>query len=101
MVLDLDDGAARERAARAIASTGKDLQKKGWSLVAKVREESESVNVFVLDDGEVIRGLVVLIIDLDEGEMVFANVAGSLDPRALARLAELDLPGLEALGELE
>ena len=101
IILELGSSQVRERAAKTIDATSKDLQRKGWSLVAKVKEDGESVNVLVLDDGDMIRGLVVLVVDLDGGEMVFANVAGSLDPKVLAKLAELDIPGLEALGEME
>jgi hypothetical protein len=95
VILQLD-GEARARARETITKTRGALEKKGWQQLAIVREESSEVNVLVLADGEVIRGLLVLVIDADEGEVVCANVAGVIDLAALELFAdEIDIPGLD------
>jgi hypothetical protein len=43
----------------------------------------------------------VLVMDADEGQLVFANIAGELDLEAIGQLGEhLDFPGLQDLEDL-
>jgi hypothetical protein len=74
------------------------LVREGWERLARVRQKGDRVNVFVLGGGKTVDGLVVLVFDRDEGQVVFANLAGSLDLAKLDRLHEtLDVPGLDEL----
>ena len=74
------------------------LDKKGWEKLLAVREEQADIRILVLNDEEKILGLVVLVLDRGEGEMVFVNIAGDIDLAAIGELGEaLDLPGLDAL----
>jgi hypothetical protein len=70
----------------------------GWERVARIRDEDTEVKVLVLNDDEAIHGLVVMVADHDEGEMVFANIAGVIDLAAISAIGQsLDIPGLQNL----
>ncbi len=98
VVLDLGSSGATERARKTILDVEKRLQKQGWERIALVREEDGEVRILVLADGEAIQGLAVMIIDMDEGEMIFANIAGELDLAAIQSIGDsLEIPGLDDL----
>lgn len=70
----------------------------GWERLARVRDDDSEVKVLVLNDEEAILGLVVMVAG-DDGEFVFANIAGTLNLAAIKTLGEsLDIPGLNELG---
>jgi hypothetical protein len=76
------------------------LLRDGWEHLARVRDKGDRVNVLVLGGDGTVQGLVVLVIDREEREVVFANIAGTLDLAKLDRLHEaLDVPGLDELGD--
>jgi hypothetical protein len=78
------------------------LTESRWQRLARIRDETSEVAVLVLNDDEVIQGLVVLITDHASHSVVFTNVAGVLDLQALSTLGEhLEVPGLEDLEEVE
>lgn len=80
----------------AVAETERSLIKRGWVRMAKIREGDGQVSVLVLNDDDAILGLTVLVMDAEEGDLVFANVAGQLDLSKIQQLGEqLDLPGLK------
>ena len=57
-----------------------------------------AAHALVLSDEDTIRGLVVMVVSPDDGEVIFTNIAGTIDLRQLARLGEaFDLPGLDDL----
>lgn len=95
IILDLD-GVERVDDLRAlIRSTGKRLQNEGWERLARVREDDTEVTVLVLNDDVYIQGLVVMVVDRDENQLVFANIAGQLDLAAIESLQQaFDVPGL-------
>jgi hypothetical protein len=98
IVLDLGGSGATERARKTILDIEKRLQKRAWERIALVREEDGEVRILVLADGEAIQGLAVMVIDMEEGEMVFANIAGELDLAAIQSIGEsLEIPGLDDL----
>lgn len=102
-IVGLDHDDKREVLARnMVKEIAGRLDAAGWERLARVREKGESVNVYVRNNEQTIDGLVVLVIDADESQVVFANLVGSID---LARLGELDgtldVPGLDAIGDAE
>ena len=100
-VVDLEEDADRTaKASKLVADAEARLARQGWERLARVREKGERVNVFVLSDGDVIRGLTILVLDRDEGETVFVNLAGTIDLAKIGELAgTLEVPGLEELKE--
>ncbi len=76
------------------------LVRDGWERLARIRDKGDRVNVFVLGGDRTVDGLVVLVFDREEKQVVFANLAGSLDLAKLDRLHEsLDIPGLDELSD--
>jgi hypothetical protein len=96
LVLNVDEGKA-DRAAATITKMGDSLAKKGWSAIARIQEEGETVQVLLHMDGdEAIDGLVVMVSERGEGELVFVNIVGRIDLEGLRHLAgEFDINGLE------
>lgn len=99
-IVKLDNDARRtERAEKAIGDIEARLTRGGWERIARVREKESKVGVFVHNDEKIVDGLVVMVLNRDEGddrEVVFANIAGNID---LARIGELQdrlhVPGLD------
>jgi len=101
VVLDLDeDEADRWKKGRdLLLRTEKDLVSRGWMRITKIQDEGANISVLVLSDDETIGGLVVLVSG-EDGELVFANIAGNIDLAAISKLGEkLDIPGLEDLDD--
>jgi hypothetical protein len=98
VVLDVPGGDRQTRATEVIRKTEKTLKGRGWERVALVREEDSEVHVLILNDEDSIEGLVVMVMDKIEGELVFVNIAGLIDLEAIQRIAgEWNIPGLEGL----
>ncbi len=58
----------------------KRLEQKGWELAVRVREEGETVHVYVLSGkNSEIQGLVVMAID-ENDEAAFVNIVGDIKP---------------------
>lgn len=96
--LDEIDPALVDRARELIASTQTRLKRGGWQRLARVRDGAEEVQVLVLSDDEVIQGLVVMVLDRNEGQMIFANLCGVLDLAAIQAIGEeINIPGLDEL----
>lgn len=73
-----------EEVAAKFEALSKRLVEGGWSRVVRVREDEETVNVFVRADEDVFQGLVVLAAESDEA--VFVNIVGDVNPLLLAKL---------------
>jgi len=72
------------------ADTSSQLQKQGWEILVKVNEGTEQTLVMSKIIDQLMTGIVVL--SIDEEEMVFVNLMGSIDP---AQLGEI-LRGLDS-----
>jgi hypothetical protein len=102
-----DDVSPRlDRARRLVADTTKRLTDAGWESIVRVKEKSSAVSVLTKSAGAEgkIHGIAVLVVETDEAEpqVVFANIAGTLEMSQIRRLSSglhLDLPGLDELGE--
>lgn len=95
-----------ERARRLVADTTKRLTDAGWESIVRVKEKNSAVSVLTRSAGAEgkIHGLAVLVVETDEDEpqIVFANIAGTLEMSQIRRLSSglhLDLPGLDELGK--
>ena len=100
-VIDVSDESLRKRGDALVRDTIGGLEKGGWERLARVRDGSSNLNVLVhgLND-ETIDGLLVLILDKDDDELVFVNLHGKIDLAHLQRIAEqMDVPGLDGLGQ--
>lgn len=96
VILELPSTDLHEKAKSLIRDEGARLKKKGWDRIAVVREEDSEVQVMLLVQDEVIQGLVVMVVDFDSGELIFVNLAGTVDLEKIQMLGEqYDVPGLE------
>jgi hypothetical protein len=91
------------RAAKALdlmRQTESKLIDREWEVLTRIRNGESNVTVLVLNDEESIQGLVVLVADAGGHEVVFANIAGTIDLAAIAKLGEsLEIPGLDQVDE--
>ncbi|MBA4137102.1 MAG: hypothetical protein C0518_07280 [Opitutus sp.] len=88
-VVDLDDSNRAETIAK-IEGVRAQLEEKGWTKMVTVRERDDGDNVAVfakMRDDESIDGLVVTVINR-QGEAVFVNIVGNINPDKIAMLAE-------------
>ena len=100
VIIDLENADSKEKVLQVVKEIQSDLRSKGWERLARIQEGSSLINVMLLNDDETIQGLVVLVVDQDEQQVIFANVAGVLDLAAIERLGEeLDIPGLDEFGQ--
>lgn len=120
IVVELD-GKRLTAARDLLRSTSSRLQKTGWELLARVKDEESDITVLTLtnDPRGMFHGLAVFVLTSDadfelpwrdgeeraEGqgaryELVFANIAGPMRLSDLGRIgAALDLPGLDEATE--
>ena len=74
------------------------LRDEGWSRVVHVRDEGETVNVFLLSKDNVLQGITALIAESDEA--IFVNIVGDVNPALLGVLGDNFLDGSVDLGGL-
>jgi len=75
------------------------LKKKGWEVIARIKEENNNVGVHALGNEESVHGLFVIISSENE-ELVLVNIAGNIDLAQVGKLGkiageELNLPNLD------
>jgi hypothetical protein len=98
VILDLEETPSSSKIREQVEEIQKELRRQGWQRLARVKEAGAVINVLVLNDEETIQGLVVLVVDESDQQVIFANVAGVLDLAAIERLGEeMDIPGLDDL----
>jgi len=72
-----------------IASVSKDIQSKNWMPIVSINEENEKVRIFVKMTEDSMDGLMVMLVDSsDEGEAVFINIIGEIDPDQINSVTE-------------
>ncbi len=82
-VLDVNRDPRRYR--NLAESLHADLTDQGWDNIAQVNDNGDVVHVMVKGDASVLEGFTVMVVD-DDGEAVFVNMAGAINPRDIARL---------------
>jgi hypothetical protein len=98
VILDLEQVPSRDDVLGLVDRIQRDLRSSGWERLARMKEGGSLIQVMLLNDEESIQGIVVLVVDEDDDQVIFANVAGKLDLAAIERLGEeMDIPGLKEL----
>jgi hypothetical protein len=81
-----------------IESTSKALERADWERMIYVRDESDKrTRIYVKMNGKEMTGMTVMVVD--EKQAVFINIAGTIDPAELGRVARAMGAG-DVLGEL-
>jgi len=75
-----------ERVRRYKDAMAEVLENSRWDTVVRVRDDDEDVNFYVRLDGDVIAGIVVMSINLDEDQTVFLNIVGDINPEEIGRI---------------
>ena len=92
-------GTVKGPAADALAlvkKTDQRLVASGWQRITRISDATSTVSVLTHTVGGRIDGLVALMFDREDKEIVFANLAGEIDVTQLGAIGErLDLPGLD------
>lgn len=60
------------------------LTRAGWETVVRVREDDQYVDMFLRENGDIISGLMVMVVDNDAQEATFVNIVGDIDPAEVA-----------------
>lgn len=78
---NVDTSRAEDRVAEVAARLAVD----GWTPALEVRDESARVDMFLIESGQFVKGLTVLVRE-SGGTAVFANVHGNLEPAMVGKL---------------
>lgn len=80
-----DKAALGERNPGEVLEFYKDqLKEKKWEVLARVRDRDSKVGVYLLTDGDIVSGLVVLVQEPEE--LVVVNVAGEVDVTKISQI---------------
>jgi hypothetical protein len=92
-------GTVKGPAAEALAlvkQTDQKLTAAGWQRVTRITDATSTVSVLTHTVSDKVDGLVALIFDSEDKELVFANLAGEIDITQLGEIGErLSVPGLD------
>jgi hypothetical protein len=84
-------------AARALVQkTDQKLVAAGWQRVTRMTDATSMISVLTHTVADKVDGLVALIFDSEDKELVFANLAGEIDITQLGEIGErLNVPGID------
>jgi hypothetical protein len=92
-------GTVKGSAADALAlvkKTDQRLVAAGWQRITRVTDATSTITVLTHTVADHVDGLVALIFDSEDKELVFANLAGEIDVTKLGEIGErLNVPGLD------
>jgi hypothetical protein len=96
VIVDISKPEKRERGHALMRSTLRDLTRDRWERLAVVREEDVELSVMIRGTKDTVDGLVVLIEEKTDDQLIFVNVAGRIDLEKLEAIGrEMDIPGLD------
>ena len=74
--------------ARALsADLARSLKAQGWEGVVRVRKAGEeNVDIFLRTNGDRVSGLMLMVVSPEDGESVFINIVGEVDPEQIGRI---------------
>lgn len=78
-------------------SVEKQLKDKNWSMLVRIRDEGENVNVYLKSNNmESIEGLTVAVLDYKEA--TFVNIIGEINLETIGKLSrKFDIPALDRI----
>jgi hypothetical protein len=85
-----------DAALELVQQTDRKLVADGWQRVTRISDATSRISVLTHTVADHIDGLVALIYDTSDKELVFANLAGEIDITKLGAIGDrLDVPGLD------
>lgn len=89
-----DESPLPANARREMLALSRILESEGWQATVRVRDEEESIFIYLQGEGHLATGVVALFVSDSEAGLI--HIRGELDARDLGRLAAgLDLSALE------
>ncbi len=83
--------------AKKAAEMARQLEKKGWEMVVRVRDRDEQVYVYLKSVKDRIAGLAVMSVE-PGNEAAFINIVGDIDPAQIGRLGrKFDIQPLDSI----
>ncbi|MCF8259979.1 MAG: DUF4252 domain-containing protein [Melioribacteraceae bacterium] len=88
----------KDKVVDRINSIDKDLNKKSWDRIVRIKGKEENVNIYIkTTPEETIAGLVVAAMD-ENDQATFVNIVGDIDLETIGRLSDkFDIPNLEKI----
>jgi len=92
LVYELDDSATD--ALNQVDTITATLKSKQWLPIVSVNEELEKVRVYMHQNGDIVDGMVVMVVDATANnkkkrkEAVFINIVGEINPEQLSQLTD-------------
>lgn len=79
-----------EKATEMVDRVTKNIRKDKWEPIVSVNEEGEKIRIFTKMTNGIMDGLVVMVVDTqsDNGEAVFINIVGEIDPAKVSTIAK-------------
>jgi hypothetical protein len=91
--VDAADRAGIERHAETFTER---LTRGGWETIVRVREAGQNVGIFLRENGQVISGLTIVVVE--DGEATFVNIVGDIDPSEIGKIGQqFNIRGLNGL----
>jgi len=81
-----------------LAQLDQRLSSSGWQRITRIKDEDSLVSVLTHTSGDKIDGLVAIIFDTGDRELVLANLAGEIDLDKIGEIGErLHIGGLDQI----
>lgn len=77
-----------EQAMQAVDTLTRAIRKDDWQPLVSVNEEGSKVRMMSRISGDKMDGLVVMVVDEGQGEAVFINIVGQIDPAQISKVTE-------------
>lgn len=90
-----------EKVNAIIKNFSSDLTKKNWSRIVRVKDTNERVEIFILNEGNHVAGLLIMSLKFNE-EATFVNIVGKIDMDQLDNLSrKFNIPEMDSLNVKE
>lgn len=96
VIVDISKPEKKTAGHALMRKTLRDLARSRWERLAVVREEDVELSVMIRGTKETVDGLVVLIEEKTDQQLIFVNIAGRIDLAKLEAIGrEMEIPGLD------
>lgn len=87
-----------ERVTSIMREYNNTLQSRGWETMARVREDGDQVYVLVAGGEDILEGMMVMVMNHEDNEVIFVNIQGVIDPSQISRLGRgLNIDAMEGI----
>jgi len=81
-----------------VQQTDQKLAGAGWQRITRIKDDSSTMSVLTHTVGDRVDGLVVLVFNRNDKQLIFANLAGEIDITRLGEIGDrFNVPGLDSV----